>query len=241
MRMRKTVISLLAVLLFALGGTVCAYPYMQGHERDQALQQEVDTFLLRLEETVPEETAETPVREHEDLWDRMEAYNKSLWESKQISLSDPWAYQQPSFQLGDFGFDQEVFGVLSIPKLGLEMPIYLGATEENMAKGAAHLSQTSLPIGGENTNCVIAGHRGWGASPYFRYITNLESGDEVNITNLWETLHYTVTGTDIILPNDVEKIKIQEGRDMLTLLTCHPYASGGKYRYLVFCDRATEE
>lgn len=240
MRMRKTVISLLAVLLFALGVTVCAYPYMQGHERDKALQHEVDTFLLRLE-TTPEEPAETLVREHEDLWNRMEEYNKSLWENKQSGLSDPWAYQQPSFQLGDFGFDQEVFGVLSIPKLGLEMPIYLGATEENMAKGAAHLSQTSLPIGGENTNCVIAGHRGWGASPYFRYITNLESGDEVNITNLWETLHYRVTGADIIQPNDVEKIKIQEGRDMLTLLTCHPYASGGKYRYLVYCDRVTEE
>lgn len=65
MRMRKTVISLLAVLLFALGVTVCAYPYMQGHERDKALQHEVDTFLLRLE-TTPEEPAETLIMELQD-------------------------------------------------------------------------------------------------------------------------------------------------------------------------------
>jgi sortase A len=106
-----------------------------------------------------------------------------------------------------------------------------------MADGAAHLSQTSLPIGGNNTNCVIAGHRGWGGASYFRYITDLQPGDEVIITNLWGEMSYTVTDTQIIAPNDVEQILIQENRDMITLLTCHPYASGGEQRYLVYCER----
>ena len=110
-----------------------------------------------------------------------------------------------------------------------------------MAEGAAHLSQTSLPIGGRNTNCVIAGHRGWNGADYFRYITELKPGDEVIITNLWETLTYRVTDTRIIMPNEVEQILIQEGRDMITLLTCHPYASGGKQRFLIFCDRVMED
>jgi len=92
-----------------------------------------------------------------------------------------------------------------------------------------------------NTNCVIAGHRGYSGAAYFRYVTELKPGDEVIITNLWETMTYVVTETKIIMPNEVDQILIQEGRDMITLLTCHPYASGGKQRYLVFCDRVPTE
>ena len=98
--------------------------------------------------------------------------------------------------------------------------------------------QTSIPIGGENTNAVIAGHRGWGGAAYFRYITELQPGDEVIITNLWGTLTYRVAETQIIWPYEVDQILIQENRDLITLLTCHPYASGGKQRYLVICERA---
>ena len=107
-----------------------------------------------------------------------------------------------------------------------------------MADGAANLSQTSLPIGGENTNSVIAGHRGYGGASYFRYIDKLQIGDTVTVTNLWEELTYRVSEIKIIYPNEVEEILIQPGRELLTLLTCHPYASGGKQRYLVICERA---
>ena len=106
-----------------------------------------------------------------------------------------------------------------------------------MAKGAAHLSQTSLPIGGENTNCVLAGHRGWNGAANFLYVDRLIPGDTVTVTNLWETLNYKVSEIKVISPNDVESIHIQSNRELLTLLTCHPPASGGKQRYLVFCER----
>ena len=62
-------------------------------------------------------------------------------------------------------------------------------------------------------------------------------GDTVTLTNLWETLTYTVSDIQIILPHEVDKIKIQQGRDLLTLITCHPYASGGRQRYVVCCER----
>ena len=84
------------------------------------------------------------------------------------------------------------------------------------------------------------GHRGYGGYDYFRYIDKLEPGDEVIITNLWDTLTYRVTDIKIVSPDDVNAILIQPDKDMITLLTCHPYASGGKYRYLVFCERVTE-
>jgi sortase A len=127
--------------------------------------------------------------------------------------------------------------VISIPSLELDLPLYLGASDENLSKGAAVLSQTSIPIGGNNTNCVVAGHRGWYGASYFRYLNKLQSGDEVIITNLWESLRYTVVEITTIKPNDVEAIHIRENRDLLTLLTCHPPASGGKERLLVFCER----
>lgn len=228
--------------LFLLGAVIFAYPYIHGSYVDYTIQQEAQAFL---DSTIPASTdspillipEETMPKNHPELWDAMQEYNQSIWRNEQSGLCEPWSYQQASFRLADYDLEDEVFGVISIPKLSLEMPIYLGATGEHMALGAAHLSQTSLPIGGNNTNSVIAGHRGYNGASYFRYIPDLELGDDVIISNLWETLHYTVVGMQIIMPNDVEAIHIQPGRDMVTLLTCHPYASGGKQRYLIFCER----
>ena len=67
----------------------------------------------------------------------------------------------------------ETFGIIYIPKLEVTLPIYLGANDENMANGAAVLGQTSVPIGGVNTNAVIAGHRGWNGYPYFLNLDEL--------------------------------------------------------------------
>ena len=86
-------------------------------------------------------------------------------------------------------------------------------------------------------DCVLFVERGWRGADYFRHIDRLQAGDTVQLTNLWETLTYAVTDIQIIQPHEVEKIKIQPNRDLLTLLTCHPYASGGKQRYVVVCER----
>lgn len=246
MKALKGMIVCMMILLFACGFSIFAYPYIHNYMVERDMQGQIHHFLeqvgTQLTEDNPEltDSPELP-REYQALWDAMVSYNDAIWEEKQAGLCDPWAYQQPSFTLGEYGLEEEVFGVISIPALDLEMPLYLGATASHMAEGAAHLSQTSLPIGGRNTNCVIAGHRGWNGADYFRYITELQPGDEVMITNLWETLTYRVTDTRIIMPNEVEQILIQEGRDMITLLTCHPYASGGKQRFLIFCDRVMED
>ena len=246
MRVLKGMIACMMILLFACGFSIFAYPYIHNYMVERDMRGQIHYFLEKMGTQPTEDTPELTdspelPREYQALWDAMVSYNDAIWEEKQAGLCDPWAYQQPSFTLGEYGLEEEVFGVLSIPALDLEMPLYLGATASHMADGAAHLSQTSLPIGGLNTNCVIAGHRGWNGADYFRYITELKPGDEVMITNLWETLTYRVTDTRIIMPNEVEQILIQEGRDMITLLTCHPYASGGKQRFLIFCDRVMED
>ena len=72
---------------------------------------------------------------------------------------------------------------------------------------------------------------------FFRHIELLEIGDEITIRNLWDTLTYQVVEIQVIEPNEIEEILVQPGRDLVTLLTCHPYGSGGRYRYVVFCER----
>lgn len=249
-----SVLVMFLLMLFLAGLALLLYPYIRGAITDCRISQEAHKFLemsetvdilpVGTEPLVTEQAADSPENPepilYPDLLKAVQYYNQRIWEEKQAGLCDSWAYQQSSFTLSDYGLENEVFGVLTIPKLGLEMPIYLGATSQHMADGAAILGQTSIPIGGINTNCVIAGHRGWRGASYFRYITELEVGDEVIITNLWGTLTYRVCETKIIAPNDVDEILIQENRDLLTLLTCHPYASGGKQRYVVYCERTQE-
>lgn len=239
---------LFMLMLFLTGLFLALYPYIQGALVDRRMNWEAEDFLSRVVGdpdngepnivVLPTQSEVEGSRKHKELWDAMTAYNQRIYEEGQSALSHSGAYQTASFALTDYGLPDEKFGVISIPQLELEMPLYLGATDENMANGAAVLSETSIPIGGTNTNAVIAGHRGWGGASYFRYITALTVGDEVIITNLWETLHYRVVGTKIIEPHEIENILIQPGRDMITLLTCHPYASGGTQRYIVFCKRA---
>ena len=84
---------------------------------------------------------------------------------------------------------------------------------------------------------VIAGHRGWRGADYFRHIDRLAVGDSVTLTNLWGTLTYTVADIQIIQPHEVDKVKIQPNCGLLTLLTCHPYVSGGRQRYVVYCEK----
>ena len=244
----KNVLIALFLMVF-LGGLVYAlHPIITGvalmHESRKVAEDFIHTLPANLPPSAKlssksdggsdEQPAETP---YPELLAAMQAYNERIFAEGQSGLVDAWSYEAPSFDLTEYGIENDVIGVLTIPSINLEMPIYLGATYEHMASGAAHLSQTSLPIGGENTNCVIAGHRGWSGAPYFLNMDKVVVGDTVTITNLWETLTYRVCEIRVIEPNDINAVLIQPGRDMLTLITCHPYASGGRYRLVIYCER----
>ena len=241
--MVRTLLRVLYLSIFLLGLTIFSIPYAQRIRVQQEMDNSIQAF--QAQETIPPvQTENLPTEEtraYAELWEEMRSYNEKIHDEQQALLSSRAALQKTDFQLRDYGRNDEVFAVLNIPKINLDMPVYLGATDQNLANGAAHLSQTSLPIGGENTNCVIAGHRGWNGAYYFRYVPDLQKGDVVTLQNLWETLSYQVVETKIIAPSDVDAIRIQEGRELLTLLTCHPYASGGKQRFLVICERVYKE
>ena len=225
--MRKTSL-VLAALLAVVGVCVMLWPVFTGHRLQSSAATAVQEFLADRDE---------PEQKYPELLAALQAYNQRIYAEKQSGLVDLEACEESAADLPAYGIDDEIIGVLEIPAMELTMPVYLGASDNHLAAGAAVLGNTSAPISGLNTNCVIAGHRGWKGADYFRHIDKLVIGDTVKLTNLWETLTYTVTNIQIIQPHEIEKIKIRPNRDLLTLLTCHPYASGGKQRYVVFCER----
>ena len=224
--MRRTSL-LLAALLAVAGICVMLWPAFTGHRLQADTDAAVQSFL---EERKPEQ-------QYPELLAALQEYNRQLYAEKQRNLTDLEACEEPAADLTAYGIEDEVIGVLEIPAMELTMPVYLGASDEHLAAGAAVLGNTSAPIGGDSTNCVIAGHRGWRGADYFRHIDKLAVGDTVRLTNLWETLTYTVADIRIIQPHEVDKVRIQPNCDLLTLLTCHPYASGGRQRYVVYCER----
>ena len=225
--MRKTAL-VLAALLAVAGICVMLWPVFTGHRLQSSATTAVQEFLADRDE---------PEQQYLELLADLQAYNQRIYAEKQRNLTNLEACEVPAADLTAYGIEDEIIGVLEMPTMELTMPVYLGAADGHLAAGATVLGNTSAPIGGVNTNCVIAGHRGWYGADYFRHIDRLQAGDMVTVTNLWETLTYTVVDIQIIQPDQVNRIKIQPGRDLLTLITCHPYASGGRQRLVVYCER----
>ena len=138
----KILFVILAVLLLLFGGGTMLYPALNGLWVERTMHRDSEDFLLLLEEdaertaeenshVIPgdpgtRETAEPQMPlEHTQLWLDMKAYNEAIFREGQKGLSDPSAYEDVCFRLSDYGLNSEVFGVLSIPKLNLQMPIYM--------------------------------------------------------------------------------------------------------------------
>ena len=217
MNRKRIILRFLCAALLLSGLGLLLYPSVNAWLEKRKIGQHVEAFrntVTALQQSGGKAVSATATMEesappYAELLEAMEAYNESIFADKQAGFCDPWSYQAPVFDLAEYGIEDGIVGILSIPKMDLELPIYLGATAEHLASGAAQLSQTS---------------------------TELVPGDRITITNLWETLTYTVSEIKVIEPNEIDEILIQPGRDLVTLLTCHPYGSGGRYRYIVYCE-----
>lgn len=174
------------------------------------------------------------------LYQDMQAYNQAIYANGQVDLKDAWSYEQSNFELTNDGTVDAAVGYVSIESISVKLPLYLGASQENLSKGATVLGQTSMPIGGKNTNCVIAAHRRTKKHPMLSDIEKVQLGDKVLIHNLWETLEYQVVSIQVIFPDDIDAIRIQEGKDLVTIVTCHPYPYNYQ-RYVLYCQRVGED
>ena len=252
--MKRKLLMILAGMFFLCGLSVFLYPTVQ----TAAFRQAEKAVIRRFEEYRAEEQKEpghavdtpedplnpdsTPPTEtpnaFPELWEACVCYNTLLPETQGSSLT-AHGMRVPALDLAEYGWEQEVFACLSIPSADIETPLYLGADSTNLNRGGAILGQTSMPIGGESTNSVIAGHRTWNAILHpFVALEKVEVGDLVYVTNPWETLTYRVISTDTISPNDLEQIRIQPGKDLLSIITCtYPNTR----RVLVTCERINEK
>lgn len=222
--MKRKLINLLGFILMGIGILTFLSPDFSIYKQQKDADKEIDAF---------EKEAKVP-KDKDLLYQESLKYNQKIYQSGQSNLKDVWSYKAAPIQLKD---QKKSFGYIKIKKMDVKLPLYLGATLQNMRKGAAIMGETSLPLGKKNSNCVIAAHRGYEGIPFFREIERLRVGDSVIIKNPWQKLSYKVERIKIIRPDDTDSIKIQRGKDMVTLLTCHPYRSHGKYRYVVYCIR----
>lgn len=168
-------------------------------------------------------------------------YNKKVVKGES-NIIDPFDNEEYQGAHDIKGIDKdEVFAYLIIPKLDMKKPIYLDATYDHLDWGVAQVEGTSLPLGGMSTRSVIAGHRGWWGDLMFYNVDKLEVGDEILIDGRTGLLEYRVTGTDIISPSDWESILPVAGKDMVTLLTCHPKRPPRPKRLLINAERVEEK
>ena len=116
-----------------------------------------------------------------------------------------------------------IMGYITIEKLGVELPVYHGTSSDVLNIACGHLEGTSLPVGGQNSHCVLSAHRGLPRAKLFTDLDKMECGDTFTITVLNKTITYQVDQIKIVNPDEVRNLTIEEGKDRCTLLTCTPY------------------
>ena len=116
-----------------------------------------------------------------------------------------------------------IMGYIRIPKIDVMLPVYHGTEENVLQTSIGHLEGSSLPVGGENTHCLLSGHRGLPSARLFTDLDQLREGDTFTITVLNDTLTYEVDHIWIVEPEDLSHLTIEAGQDLCTLITCTPY------------------
>lgn len=129
-----------------------------------------------------------------------------------------------------------VMGILNIPRIQAELPVCHGTDEQTLASGAGHLSWSSLPCGGMDSHALLSSHRGMASASLFTRLDELEEGDVFLIENPYETLAYRVCAIETVEPQETERLGVQKGRDLVTLITCTPYGLN-THRLLVTGER----
>ena len=223
------IIKLLLALLFIIGGILLfIYPRITDKIYKDDITQKKITFNEVIEDSVNPKLQE--------LYDVLSNENLEIYNNHQYSFLYDKTYDIPNVNLSDYGLTDNIFGFIEIPSINVTLPIYFGSSDENMRLGATHLTGTSYPIGGVNTNSVIAAHRGYYKTEMFRHIDQINIGDTLIITNPYGKMTYVAFKTAIIKPDELDDLTIVDGEDMVTLISCHPFPSNYQ-RYVVYFKR----
>lgn len=210
MRAHKTVIFL--TLGFLIGISVLLYPAFSNYWNSKTQSRAIVVYESVLDYLEPED--------YSAIFQAAYDYNEVLHEVE-FPLRNyeevPGYYDALKIE------GTSIIGYVKIDKIGVELPIYHGTSDEVLSKGVGHLEGSSLPVGGESSHSVMSAHRGLPSAKLFTDLDRLEMGDTFQIIVLDQVLTYQVDQVKVITPREIDDLQIVEGKDYCTLFTCTPY------------------
>ncbi len=231
--MNKKLRILLQVLGMLVGISLIAYPYVSDYLQKQYQAKVVVTQESATDGSDPKVDLDAERR-------RALEYNQQLADGR-VEVTDPFdpnasrPTDEEYLSLMDVAGDG-VMGTLVIPKVSLKIPVYHTVEDDVLQRGAGHMPTTSLPYGGPSSHAVIAGHNGLPSVRIFDDLAQLQVGDYFVLQVLGEDHAYRVTSLETVLPDQTESLRIQDGEDLVTLVTCTPYGIN-THRLLVHAER----
>ena len=210
--MKKNRSSIILILIFLVGLSVMLYPTVSDYINQKNQSRAVASYS--------EEVENLSDVDYQAYFDAADDYNRRLAET-------PDAFYRPE-EVSGYTDTLDVsgtgiMGYITIPKIGVELPLYPGTSDGVLQVAAGHLEGSSLPVGGAGTHAVISAHRGLPSAKLFTNLDELEVGDTFTITVLDRVLTYEVDQISIVLPTETDLLQPVEGKDYVTLMTCTPY------------------
>ena len=223
---------ILVFLLFGIAIALMMYPFISNY----LFEHKTDSTV----EAIQQAAQEIDDSEQQAAIEDARKYNQTL-ANGHVTLTDPFIEDKSNKDSGSYDSllnlsDDGVMGTVEIPSIGVSLPIYHGTSDAVLKKGAGHLQGTSLPIGGESTHTVITGHTGLSNAKLFTDLTQVEEGEVFFLNVMGEKLAYKVDQIKVVLPTELDDLKIVPGEDYCTLLTCTPYGVND-HRLLVRGER----
>lgn len=222
----KKIRVIFCVIIFMTGLGIASYPFISNLVAQRHASQVVKDYETNVEEMDEEKI--------DAMKEAAKKYNEQL--SNVVSVDDENENNEQGESYADLLNIGESLGYITIPKIDVNLPIYNGTSQDVLSKGVGHMEQSSYPLGGESTHCVLTGHRGLPSAVLFTDLDKLEIGDEFYLHVLDEILAYKVDQIKVVEPNESGDLEIIDGKDYCTLVTCTPYAINS-HRLLVRGER----
>ena len=219
--MKKKTYRILIVIIFLAGLSLLLYPFVANQWNNYRQKQLISNY----DSVVSAEDAAGEIDYAAEM-EKARAYNEALLPS---ILPDSFAIAEASEEEDKVYMDclniagDGMMGIVEIPKINIKLPIYHTTSEEVLQVAAGHLEGSSLPVGGTSTHAVISAHRGLPSASLFTDLDKMEIGDHFLIHVLNETLCYKVDKISVVKPEETSGLAVEDGQDLVTLLTCTPY------------------
>ena len=218
--MKSKTSKLMIGIIFLAGLSLLLYPFVANQWNNYRQKQLSSSY----EQTVSQKEASNGIDYDAEL-KKAEAYNEALLPSilpDSFAIADASEEDQTYMNTLNIAGD-EMMGIVEIPKIDIKLPIYHTTKEDVLKQAAGHLEGSSLPIGGKSTHSVISAHRGLPSASLFTDLDQLKKGDHFLIHVLNKTLCYEVDKISVVKPEETSALAVEEGEDLVTLLTCTPY------------------